>query len=813
MIEWLRSHSHGSHGLQEKAAYRAVNACLLVCMALSGTGRFPGIGEPGAVHFAAAFVVLGVLTAVNGMTVRGKALCLTALFLMLGVLAGFTGGMDFWRSFLPWLAGQGAATQGWEMWYGMLQTGLLAVGCYLAQILFEKIPALKAGTAVLLAGVLIVCLLSRWEVSRPGMAFMLCFLVLTGVEWIQKHWEKKRIRENGFQAHMVWVFPFFALYLVLLLLMPAPEEPYDWMWVKRAYRQLQESIHTWTQDIKWGNREGFGMSFTGFSQEGALGGDVQENTREIMRVQVQPPSVGYLYLTGMVYDTFDGREWSRTRQGGADGVFLDTAQALYAVRDYNDNYRNDYLKEVKVNIRYEDFRTGYVFAPLKVWGLEVGSSNGTFHKTGQEKILEDACGDGMLCWNGQKGYGTEYELRYFRMNAGQQFDLFLEEAGKTGNVDEAVWKEVMKECERRNGQTFTLQDRADYREEIYGLYLGDGDFIKENLSVGLEKYLEEIMAGAETDVEKLRALETALSAYTYTLTPGELPESVRDAGDFLDYFLLESRQGYCTYFATAFVLLARAEGIPARYVQGYCVPVGEQGEASVSSNMAHAWPEAYVEGVGWIPFEPTPGYGSRRYESWAMRQAVTETEADPAEKMDFGAAQETEYEEENTAAAEEAEEPEEAELEGENASGYFWRLFGIACLLVLAVCGILLAIDNALGKYRYGKIEPEKRLRAEMFRNLTVLSCFGLKREEWETLEEFRNRTLLLLEWRDSEKEPPLRFVENYEKAVYGGEAVGEIMIRDAVDERDRFLERLKQERRWAWFYCQVRLYLERYRF
>jgi len=795
MKEWFLLH--------EKTAYRTVNAGLLVCLVLFGAERFLGIGEPGGEHFIVAFIVLGILTAVNHMTVRGRILCLSVLFLLLcaGAAAGPAGSPDFWQSFFPWLVGKGTAPQEWKIWYGLLQTALLAAVCYLVQILFEKIPALKTGAAFFLTGVLVSCLLFRWEWNRPGMALMLCFLLLTWEEWVQGHWEKKRVRRNGFRTHTFWILPFLALYLVLLLLMPAPEKPYDWMWVKTVYRQLRESIHTYTQNRKWGNREGFCMAFTGFSQEGILGGDLRESAREIMRVQVRPPFGGHLYLTGMVYDTFDGREWSRTQQDSADMVFLDTAQLLYAVRNYDSRCQIDYLKEIKVNIRYEDFSTGYVFAPLKVWNLEAGGSD----KRGQGEILDDTCEYGTLRWNGQKGYGTEYVLRYFGMNAGQpQFDLFLEEAGKTNDVNEEVWKEVMKEWERRGGQAFTIQDREDCRKQIYELYLGNTG----SLSAEAKSFLGQIMEGTETDVEKLKALESALSGFVYTLTPGELPESVKDAGDFLDYFLLESRQGYCTYFATAFVLLARAEGIPARYVQGYCVPIGEQGEASVYSDMAHAWPEAYLEGVGWIPFEPTPGYGNRRYNPWKLRQAAE----DSALEWDLESDLETEIVEEETYTGD-GENPEETDAGAENAPGYFWRPFCFVLLAVLSVCGILLTVDNALWKYRYGKMTPDKKLRAEVFRNLRVLSCFGLKRATWETLKEFRERAGHLADRYGEEKALSIRFMEDYERVVYGGQPAGEYMIKEAMKEREGLLELLKQEKRWVWLYCRIRLYLERYRF
>lgn len=98
-------------------------------------------------------------------------------------------------------------------------------------------------------------------------------------------------------------------------------------------------------------------------------------------------------------------------------------------------------------------------------------------------------------------------------------------------------------------------------------------------------------------------MEKELSSYTYTKNPGKLPDSIINQEDFLDYFLLESQKGYCSYFATAFVLMARAEGIPARYVEGFCVPVTTNKKMTVTANMAHAWPEVYIEGIGWLPFD------------------------------------------------------------------------------------------------------------------------------------------------------------------------------------------------------------------
>jgi hypothetical protein len=75
----------------------------------------------------------------------------------------------------------------------------------------------------------------------------------------------------------------------------------------------------------------------------------------------------------------------------------------------------------------------------------------------------------------------------------------------------------------------------------------------------------------------------------------------------IEWFLFEGKQGYCNYYATAEVLMLRSVGIPARLAVGYA-----RGDKSrdglvytVRNENAHAWPEVYFVGYGWVEFEPT----------------------------------------------------------------------------------------------------------------------------------------------------------------------------------------------------------------
>ena len=80
--------------------------------------------------------------------------------------------------------------------------------------------------------------------------------------------------------------------------------------------------------------------------------------------------------------------------------------------------------------------------------------------------------------------------------------------------------------------------------------------------------------------------------------------------DAIEAFLRQ-RIGYCEQFAGTFAAMARSIGVPARVAVGF-TPGTEQpdGSRSVLGKNAHAWPEIWFDGLGWVPFEPTPGRGA-----------------------------------------------------------------------------------------------------------------------------------------------------------------------------------------------------------
>jgi transglutaminase-like putative cysteine protease len=98
--------------------------------------------------------------------------------------------------------------------------------------------------------------------------------------------------------------------------------------------------------------------------------------------------------------------------------------------------------------------------------------------------------------------------------------------------------------------------------------------------------------------------------FYYTLNPPVLDENP------VDGFLFNTRKGYCEHYASAFVYLMRAAGVPARVVGGYyggeINPYG--GYLMVRQKDAHAWAEVYMEGKGWMRVDPTAAVDPRRVE-------------------------------------------------------------------------------------------------------------------------------------------------------------------------------------------------------
>lgn len=119
-----------------------------------------------------------------------------------------------------------------------------------------------------------------------------------------------------------------------------------------------------------------------------------------------------------------------------------------------------------------------------------------------------------------------------------------------------------------------------------------------------------IVAGLPSAKRDPYHVALAIQDYLYSSGGFSYTTDIRGecAGEPLLDCFVRIKKGYCEYFATAMVMMLRAQGVPARYVLGY-LPGQQQEDRSwrVTRGAAHAWVEVYFPNYGWVEFDPTPG--------------------------------------------------------------------------------------------------------------------------------------------------------------------------------------------------------------
>lgn len=129
----------------------------------------------------------------------------------------------------------------------------------------------------------------------------------------------------------------------------------------------------------------------------------------------------------------------------------------------------------------------------------------------------------------------------------------------------------------------------------------------------LQRWSDRVTAGQDNAIDRAIAIQNHLrdtSRYTYSLDLGESPRDAQGLPLEPMQAFYRTRRGYCVQFASAMIFLARAQGIPARMAIGFLPGTAERSGRVVRAADAHAWPELYFDGFGWLRFEPTPGVRS-----------------------------------------------------------------------------------------------------------------------------------------------------------------------------------------------------------
>lgn len=307
-----------------------------------------------------------------------------------------------------------------------------------------------------------------------------------------------------------------------------------------------------------------GMSLSGFSDKVALGdvGRIRLDHSVVLRVEAlegELPDPVDAYWRGLAFDAFDGRNWSISSAERAGA-----RQPISGVGRFGIDLRPAGSSPIVVQrILREALDADVLFSAGEVQRVE-----GPF-----QRLERDANG-GLYV----PGHGDE-RLRYTiwaRPPAGPASALIRERA------------------------------RPPLEPGPGGPRPAERYLALPPLDPRLAERAAAYVAGAESDYERALHIESGLRREgRYTDSPPPLGD---DTTSPVEAFVLGELEGHCEYFASAMVVLARAEGLPARLVNGFA---GGQrndvgGFVEVTQADAHAWVEVHFERSGWVRFDPTP---------------------------------------------------------------------------------------------------------------------------------------------------------------------------------------------------------------
>lgn len=531
---------------------------------------------------------------------------------------------------------------------------------------------------------------------------------------IEKAFTQKNQHNNKrAQAISQRLIPFVALFGICVSLFPSQQTPFQWTFIKKAYKSIYVKVNNTINDFKvnfMGKDDYYSFKMVGFSEDSKeLGGNLAVVSSNIeLNIETDFEPIKPLYITGSIKNNYTKNKWTSDRNKTTKlmDTAIDSDELVYAINRCGDNIDSTKFMDVRnIEISYNGIHTKTMFFPIK-----------TNLITSIEKYK--AVGD-ELHFNKSKGYPTSYSVSYYdiKYSNSEFVKLLHQQAGyKYNENNNGEYSPSRKMLALEGNVEETLKAR---RDEIYSSYLD----VPDSISDRVKELATALTANKDNDYDKLKSIEYYLSSkYTYTRTPGKIPKDK----ELVDYFLFESQKGYCTYYATSMAILARCVGIPTRYVEGFmCEADYSAYTYSAKNTSAHAWVEAYIDGVGWIPFEPTASFNDNRYPKDGEVKEDDETEDETIDVDDKKI---------------------EDILNGNNKSK---KSDIIAAVIIIFVAVIVLLIISIISSYiivmkrfkkKYSRGNNNEKYMLMFMYMMKLLELNGYKPHEAETIRQFALR-------------------------------------------------------------------------
>jgi len=452
---------------------------------------------------------------------------------------------------------------------------------------------------------------------------------------------------------MLWSIPVSLIIILLSSQIHASDLPIQWKW-------LDDKIVTIYNNIKnkfdYESFDYFSLSASsGFGDRNSiLGGRVRLDRTNVLRVTTS----NRVYLRGVSKDLYTGTKWLNSVEGLSpadpdhNDLYDDTDEMMLGMKllSGEDNYLTKYFDTTPITVTFLNLKTKSLFIPSKINGIDFDTGNIDLfvndtgdHSSGKRltrdfqysmtayspRIWSEEFVD--ILRKSKKGLYSEYLgdlMVAFPNNIYSGIDNEID-----SNIDNDADIEFNIDNDRNKSVDMRISIIRNFRSGTAAYNINSNEYQKleelnEKSKLIYEKYLQlpedlpqrvkdlaaSLVVSSDNNYDKAKAIEKYVAGnYAYNLDVRSTPRN----RDFVDYFLFDQQEGYCSYFASAMTILARCAGLPARYVEGYMLPPGpleDNRNMYIVTNMqAHAWVEIYFEGYGWLPFEPTAPFRSTFY--------------------------------------------------------------------------------------------------------------------------------------------------------------------------------------------------------
>ncbi|MDO4549025.1 MAG: transglutaminase domain-containing protein [Clostridia bacterium] len=501
---------------------------------------------------AISCVLTGLIFAVGSMSKKGA---IAAFALVIGLIAVLSFSRFRFFSSLGGLISQVAAlTSGEEASINEYATTIaLFIGVALTAFLFWLVD-MDGGVYPALA-LCIVLMMCAWLLSR-SINTTYAFLAAAGMACMFT-------RAADSKTAYVRAIP-TALIVALLAIMLIPSGNPTWQPLEQAAQKVRDMFNDYF--FYTDPRTTYSISSDGFQPMGeVLGGPADPDLSNVMIVETDDT----LLLRGSIKRTYTTYSWTESainsryvfidpmRRAIRDGVFdIDKLEGLDV---------SGALERVNALVTVVSESISTLFVPHRLIDLDISLDLAAYFSTSGEVFITRGV-------QPSDTYGIDAYIQTGDTRAMRQ--LVVSASGRADDDYESI--------------------RQAYTELPAGI------------EDGVYRLAQTITQNAITPYDKALALDSYLKEnYSYTLDVNYPPRN----RDFVSFFLLQSRRGYCSYFASAMAVMGRMVGLPTRYVEGYMVPARSSGTTLVTGKNAHAWVEVYFSGIGWVTFNPTPGSG------------------------------------------------------------------------------------------------------------------------------------------------------------------------------------------------------------